>query len=304
MNDSPKHKRRWCRFSLLTLMVVVTLFTVMVGCFVGWVQYRRQRAQENRDGVAAVEEAVEEAHELGGWIDLDTGPSYRERRARSWLELQFDDPASGSDPFTRRPSVGLYGTETSDARLERLIGLEYLRRVEISALYVAKTNVSDVGLKHLREMTGLRLLNLGSTKVTDAGLEHLKGLKSLQYLNLKGTKVTDAGLEHLKGLRRLWALNLGGTNVTDAGLLHLKGLTELSSLSLEGTKITNSGLEHLKGLADLWSLDLDGTKVTNAGLEHLGGLKRLKHLDLENTNVTAEGVKKLQRALPNCEIIR
>jgi internalin A len=49
----------------------------------------------------------------------------------------------------------------------------------------------------------------------------------------------------------------------------------------------------------LW---LNGTKVTDSGLEHLKGLMRLKELDLSNTNVTDEGVKKLKKALPNCNI--
>jgi hypothetical protein len=35
MNDSPKHKRRCCQYSLLTLLVVMTLSIVAFG---GWVQ--------------------------------------------------------------------------------------------------------------------------------------------------------------------------------------------------------------------------------------------------------------------------
>jgi len=61
----PKPKRRWYQFSLLTALVVMTLFTVAFG---GWVQYMRQRAQENRDRVARVEEAVAEIEELGGVV--------------------------------------------------------------------------------------------------------------------------------------------------------------------------------------------------------------------------------------------
>jgi len=38
-------------------------------------------------------------------------------------------------------------------------------------------------------------------------------------------------------------------------------------------------------------------------LEHLSGLTGLKILWLGDTQVTDEGVKKLQQALPNCDII-
>ncbi len=137
---------------------------------------------------------------------------------------------------------------------------------------------------------------------TDAELKHLKGLTSLQHLFLSETKVTDAGLEHLKGLTKLQSLFLTDTKVTGAGLVHLKGLTSLQELWLHRTKVTDTGLVHLKGLTSLESLILSSTKVTDAGLEHLKGVTKLRWLRLGDAKVTDEGVKKLQRALPNCNI--
>jgi hypothetical protein len=138
--------------------------------------------------------------------------------------------------------------------------------------------------------------------VTDADLEVLKNVTSLQRLIVVGTKVTDAGLEHLKGLTSLQALNLGETQVTDAGLEHLKGLTSLRRLGLYGTQVTDAGLEHLKHLPHVSVLNLGNTQVTDAGLEHLKGLTKLETLKLDDTQVTEEGIKKLQEALPDCEI--
>ncbi len=73
-------------------------------------------------------------------------------------------------------------------------------------------------------------------------------------------------------------------------------------LSLSSPYVTDAGVAHLKGLANLRQLYLFGTKVSDAGLEHLKGLTNLRRLDLYRTKVTDEGVKKLQQALPNCEI--
>jgi hypothetical protein len=53
--------------------------------------------------------------------------------------------------------------------------------------------------------------------VTDAGLKHLRGLKSLRLLDLTRSRVTDAGLKHLRGLTNLECLILNDTQVTDAG---------------------------------------------------------------------------------------
>jgi internalin A len=57
------------------------------------------------------------------------------------------------------------------------------------------TQVTDAGLKELRELKSLTELDLGFTAVTDVGLKELKELKSLQTLDLSRTKVTDAGLK-------------------------------------------------------------------------------------------------------------
>jgi len=65
-------------------------------------------------------------------------------------------------------------------------------------------------------------VNLGGTDVTDAGVKELKELKSLQTLNLNGTDVTDAGLKQLKELKHLQTLDLRGTKVTDAGVKELQ----------------------------------------------------------------------------------
>lgn len=68
--------------------------------------------------------------------------------------------------------------------------------------------------------------------------------------------------------------------------------------------ITDAELVHLQGLGQLQELCLDSTKVTDAGLVHLQGLSQLKKLWLYNTKVTDQGIKKLQQALPNCQISR
>ena len=168
MNQPPKHKRHWLRFSLKTLMIVMTVATVAFG---GWVQYRRQRAQENRERVAKVEEAVAEIQEWGGVVFYE----YEELRRQTWLERQFDDPGDTDDP------VGLFN---------------------VTEVYLNPPHATDADLEHLRSLTTLRELNInqsyGETKVTDAGLEHLKGLKSLRYLHFSETIVTDEGVKQLQ----------------------------------------------------------------------------------------------------------
>ena len=114
-----------------------------------------------------------------------------------------------------------------------------------------------------------RIKDLARTQVTDAGLEHLKGLTQLQALFLDSTQITDAGLVYLKGLTKLEFLRLQFTQITGAGLVHLKGMTSLQTLYLNDTQITDAGLVHLKGLTGLQTLELSNTKVTDAGVADL-----------------------------------
>jgi internalin A len=67
--------------------------------------------------------------------------------------------------------------------------------------------------------------------------------------------------------------------------------------------ITDAGLDNLKGLIQLRILHLEDTLITDARLDNLTGLTQLQMLFLAGTNVTGQGMAKLQRALPNCQIV-
>lgn len=59
-------------------------------------------------------------------------------------------------------------------------------------------DVADEGLLHLRQLTGLRTLNLESRLFTDQGLRNITTLTNLQNLDLFGAKVTDNGCIYLR----------------------------------------------------------------------------------------------------------
>lgn len=126
---------------------------------------------------------------------------------------------------------------------------------------------------------------------------------SVQLVSADGPKINDVSLAVIKRLSDVEILSLRGARITDAGLVHLKGLTNLKGVVLGSTRITDAGLVHLKSLTNLQHLDLNGTQVTDAGLVHLRGLANLQQLILNRTRVTKGGMKKLQQALPNCDII-
>ena len=94
---------------------------------------------------------------------------------------------------------------------------------------------------------------------------------------------------------------LGGTTIgAEIGLVYFP----VDTVLLANTRTTDADLAQLARLRRPYRMDLSGTQITDAGLDLLKPLASLRTLDLSKTHVTAEGVKKLQEALPNCQIQR
>ena len=137
---------------------------------------------------------------------------------------------------------------TGATSLAPLAGLAPDRLV---SLHAPAASIDDDDLRHLRDMTGLRVLDLSGTRVTDVGMLHILGCTSLETLWLWDTAITDAGLELVTRLPNLCQLGLGNTFVTDAGLAAMRELRSLRLLQLWGTAIQGPGLIHLHDLTDL-----------------------------------------------------
>ncbi len=85
------------------------------------------------------------------------------------------------------------------------------------------TNPTEVAVETLKRLNHLEALVLKGDEVTDAGLKNLRGLNQLKILDLEFTgQISDAGLETLKGLKQLQGVFLLETNVTDQGIRNLQ----------------------------------------------------------------------------------
>jgi hypothetical protein len=88
--------------------------------------------------------------------------------------------------------------------------LAALQPDDLQYLQLSGTRVTNVGLAHVRALTGLRVLWLYDTQISDAGLVHLQGLSGLRVLNLRSTLVSRAGVDALQAalpqceFRRAW----------------------------------------------------------------------------------------------------
>lgn len=115
-------------------------------------------------------------------------------------------------------NFSLLGAQANDADLALLAGLE----PDLVWLNLARTAITDEGVKALAKFPELRRLNLSNTTITNAALDTLGALTKLEYLNLYGTKVDDAGLPKLGKLTGLRDLYLWQSATTEAGVAALQ----------------------------------------------------------------------------------
>jgi internalin A len=153
--------------------------------------------------------------------------------------------------------------------------------------------VEDDDLAAIHWIVDLQALELGRTKVTDSGFLKLPPRDSVGYLGLQQTQITNAALRGVQAYKKLKALSLGRTGITDAGLQYLRNFDSLEQLILSDTTVTDAGLPVLATIPRLLVLQLDGTQVTDAGLTELRKCPKLEHLDLSCTGVTDAGLRLL-----------
>lgn len=131
---------------------------------------------------------------------------------------------------------------------------------------------------------------------------YLKLFPKTKYMRVYDYEITDAHMKHFRELTKLQRLEIYRSPITDAGLQHLQGLSQLEFVELFYTDVTGVGFEHLQGLPKLSQVSLSGEKVTDRSILGLKGLTQLKALDLQSPTLSSNGVKRLQEALPECEI--
>ncbi|MGO9111573.1 MAG: leucine-rich repeat domain-containing protein [Thermoguttaceae bacterium] len=212
------------------------------------------------------------------WIAVEIRATKKEReaieavrKAENWVFYDFEMDASEKKMANPEPP--------QPAWLRRLLGDEFFCDVvEVHA-------TTNAAIKNVESFPELRTLFTYSPASGDNPAE-----------------VTDVALDRIGACSHLETLHLRHTSITDEGLRHLAGLTNLKHLDVQDTKITDAGLENLQALSRLEILDIRSNDIADMGLKHLEGLRSLKLLTLFGTKVTDEGVRKIQEAMPKCEV--
>ena len=110
--------------------------------------------------------------------------------------------------------------------------------LELDGLTLQGNGFTDEGLHHLRRLTKLRSLWVGSgergdTKVLGHGLSHLSALTDLEELELQDCEFSDAGVQHLRPFTKLKNLILHECNLTPEGEAEFRRMHPDSNLDIQ-----------------------------------------------------------------------
>jgi Leucine-rich repeat (LRR) protein len=178
-------------------------------------------------------------------------------------------------------------------------GLSNLPALE--SLWWSGEPVDEATFRQLAALPKLRRLRLTRCVFSAAGLSHLRSQRSLRCLFLSGPIDRDL-MREIGQLTQLGELDLTSFKFDPAALSHLGLLTQLETLNLCLTPVDDKTLDHLPPLANLRNLDLSGTKVTSSAIEALARRRQLRNLMLDAKSFTPEERKRLEAALPECQM--
>jgi hypothetical protein len=215
-------RRRWLRFSLRTLFVLLTV----AGIALGYVAWRVNVVRNQRQVLAEIQKlnaSISFVHNVTP-PRLPPGPP--------WLRRIL-----GEDFFYEVDQIAIFNDRATDDTLARIASLS-----RCDSLIVRSNQITDVGMKHLLRIRKMRSLEIESPRVTVAGFERLRDFP-VEALHLRGANVDDTWMPQIARLRHVLYLSIRRTNVTDAGLAELRTATGLRRIF---TNIQGDGVEELK----------------------------------------------------------
>jgi hypothetical protein len=173
--NAPK-RRRWFRFSLKSLLIVMTVLAVWLGLYA-------KSIRDRREAIAAIER-------LGGSFTLKDDPDER------WLSQFLGDEKYSYNPVGVRFIASIH--RLSDDELKSVMpSLNHFPNLRF--IWFTDALITDDALDLLLPLSDkLDALDLRGTSVSDAGIVHLNYLTKLRVLLFHTGSITPDGFAELQ----------------------------------------------------------------------------------------------------------
>ncbi|MEQ1828472.1 MAG: hypothetical protein ABL921_21095, partial [Pirellula sp.] len=231
-DEQSRLERRSDRRMHTVLGLGMFAFAALVGFAAVQIDYQRNGAQEENYAL------LERLRESGGSIDVYRGQVYR---------LSLANAATNQD----------------------IVDHSNLR--DLTDLSLRGTQVTDAGLKGLRNFPKLKSLDLSDTQITNHGMSEIHQMPALQHVSFSGTTLS---LEAIKTLlnaksRSLHSIDLSRMGINDENALSLRDVLQSTwSISFCGnTGLTDKGLSEMLPFDSQYieMVDLSGTSGNGSG---------------------------------------
>lgn len=331
-------KRRWLRFSLGSILLLISAVAIWLGIWSNKARHQRLAADalvkagynlkfdfvsDATSNVAVVRPRnvafpIAPRRTVDG-NQLSEGEDKRRKLIRRYLGRHYadklvgfssysDEPVEGAMPPTPEQWKRIQSIQsirevhlregTTDAELQSISGIP-----SIVSLTLASLELTEKGFASLQNLHNLRSLSI--EKIAEGErVSGLRGLRSLRTLKLDDVIVLDnIDAKNLSNSPELRAIGQTMFRLNDEGLRDISQLVQLRELDVSFNKVTDEGMKFVSSMTKLERLEVAGTSITDVGLQHIVDLPKLCYLNLVSSEVTHEEVLRLRDRYPDRDII-
>jgi hypothetical protein len=287
------------RYSLFTLMTLVTAFAFVVGAASIYFFRPSDLSEVERISMLFLERGVI----VEAW---QPNPPWQ-----SHWKITFDESTSISPKelgLLEKLDRPLY-VDMQRCHIDRQL-VNAMANAEIEILDLSVSDVSDGMLRLVAAYANLQSLTLRATSIDGSGFAHLVGLPALQQLVLNSTHLREDALSVLPSFPALTSLHLADVTISDENwhyvgqiwklkelrapfsnlpafvIASLASVSPLEQLDIRECRISPELIEAIRQLESLRELVIAETAIGDDAAISICSLPKLEHIDLSDTKVS------------------
>lgn len=286
------------RFSLRTLVIVLTLICFVIGTPIGYIRYKAER---QRKAIARLKEL-----NVAVGLQADAKSTWVTSQLRRWVD---------KDAFRRATSVNIRANardideviallpsldelmelncnkqSLNDHQLQEIASIRSLRH-----LGAEQSNCSPQVVRKLLENPNWELLALPKVKFNDELLVELGRQTKLQRLTFDASEVSADGLEHLASCRSLLEVFLYRVQHAAGFARAIRRLPKVKMAILLESTIGADDLAEFGDIGTLKSLQFYDCQIDSSKIDRIAKATQLSHLEFFRSPVSTDAVAAVGR---------